>query len=321
MTRTIPLSCLLSGALLAACSTTGPSPTWHEPDWAVEDTGPDLPPPVLDIPEPDTGPEQAWDTSDAGPLTGYFAVQAIIQAKVAIVSFEVPQILLLRVLQHGEILRQQVTFCEIRIPSVEGVAELIIPPAAQALLRQKSETAEGPYLDGTQFKPERQVALLGVEFGALDPFSEPLPDKESPECPADGEPTTVPCSADEDQDGNPGVTMEADVVVCEQIEQLYITLRAILDLEGTVSDDHHTISGTVDPQLDWRVVGWSNDCLEIAAEIEAEIAEGNTFKAVRVDGARGWPVDIDDDGDGRIDCGEVVQALDGPLAEHFSSDR
>ena len=65
------------------------------------------------------------------------------------------------------------------------------------------------------------------------------------------------------------------------------------------------------------MIGWSHDCLEDAASITADIAEGSTFAAVRVDGRNGWPIDVDANGDGSVSCSEVLSAWESDLADEL----
>jgi len=310
--------------LFVACGPTGPEATWEEPDWAVDDSDAGEEP-VGDVWE--GPPEPVWDTSGGGPLTGYFAVEAVVNVEVVILSFQTRQIFLLRMLQDGTTIRQRLALCDLRFPSVEGLAELIIPKTVQALFQTKVQTTQGEFVSGEEvgaiYAPDPLVNTAGVVF-AGEPLTDYLPTMDSPVCPEGIEPAYLEreasvadetCIFDEDHDDNPGVTIAADVALCaENPQALYIALRASFDLEGVVGEDHASIEGSVEPKLDWTVLGWSDECLEAAAGIKAKILPDSTFKAVRVDGG---PYNLDSDGDGVVRCHDVLGAWDGLLSEPF----
>jgi hypothetical protein len=299
-------------AMTISCAPAGPANQWVAPIWpdSVEiDLGE---PAEVCAPVADEGP---WDSENKGALTGYFAVEAIIKAKVIIATIETRQYLLLRLEQDGTRVRQKVTVCELRLPSFEGLVELKIPPPAQALIQSKAQVVEGEFLSadevGATYSTGPQLVLVGAEL-AGDPMTSALPTDESPACPAEGE----SCTTDEDCDGFPGITMAADVLLCDDgVEQLYIALRTIVDLDGEVGPGFNSLEGTVSPALEWSVLGYSNDCLEVAKAINLEIIDDTPFKAIRVDGRNGFEINIDDDGDGEIRCSDLSAALKNELAD------
>ncbi|HIA00797.1 MAG TPA: hypothetical protein EYN06_02640 [Myxococcales bacterium] len=298
--------------LLVSCTPTGPQNQWTEAQWpdvaddsSVADVEICIAPPV----------EEGWDSQNSGPLTGFFAVEAILKAKVVAFTIQTRQYLLLRLNQEGTNVRQKVTVCDLRLPSFEGLVDLRIPPAAQALIQSKAAVVEGEFLAaeevGAAYTTGPQMVMVGAEI-AGDPVTGELPGPESPSCPADGE----SCTVDEDCDGFPGVTMEADVLLCEEgTEQLHIALRTIVDLHGIVGEGFNSLEGTVSPVLQWSVLGASHECLDIASSIELEIIDGTPFKAIRVDGRNGSPINLDKDGDGLVDCAEVNAAMEKELVD------
>lgn len=300
-------------ALLSSCTPTGPKNIWEEPVWpdvSKLDGGPSETEVCVETPD-----EVLWDTENAGPLSGFFAVEAIIEAKVVSFTIETRQYLLLRLHQEGTKVRQKVTVCELRLPSFEGLVDLRIPPAAQALIQAKAAIAEGDFLEaeevGANYTTGPQLVLVGAQV-AGDAATGELPTGDSPPCPAVGE----ACSIDEDCDGLPGITMDADVLLCEEgTEQLYISLRTIVDLNGVVGEGFNTLEGTVSPVLEWTVLGVSHECLDVAASIDLEVIDGTPFKALRVDGRNDSKINLDADGDGVVDCADVAAALTEELAD------
>lgn len=237
-------------------------------------------------------PLEDWDTTDAGALTGIFAVEVVIPAKV-VVEVEARQLFRLRIVQRGRSLHLRTSPCRIHLPAVAGVAELSIPPALEATIHTKSVEDEGDFLSGegptdVELTPPPSVLVLGADLD--DPLVDPLPTPEQPSR-----------AVDEDGDGNPGVTVDAVVALCRQPEQAYLALRAVANLRATV-DGVDTFAGDVTPELEWSILGYSHDCLAPAAELEIEILPGSTFTAIRVGAAE----DLDDNGN--VSCPEIAWA-------------
>ena len=294
----------LLAAALQAC---GPDPALY-PFLRTERGGADADAGPADGGGADAGipdePLEDWDTSGAGPLTGIFATEVVVKATVAI-PVESRQLLRLRILQHGRQIRQRISLCRFLLPSVPRMAELEVPPAAEAILRSRGGEREGPYLSaeeavGAEYRPEPEAIVLGAALD--DPLADPLP---TPEDPAR--------ALDEDEDGQPGVTLEATTVVCEEVEELYVAMRVVVDLAGTVRD-LDTISGEVEPTLDQSVLGYSHDCLAVAAQLPIEIVPGSTFAAQRTEEAE------DLDGNGNVSCGEIVRSAPARFGEHWAPE-
>ena len=274
------LLCLIA----AACTPTGSGSAWDEPDWG--------PPPVEDVAVPDDTDQcikppvfEDWPTTPGGPLSGYFAVEATVRAKVVIAKVESKQTLMLKIHQDGTRLRQRVTLCNVALPSFEGLAELIIPAKTQAVLESKIQDAEGEFLSstagGATYAPGPQMVVVGKD------------------------------GADDDCDDNPGVSVEADVILCEEKPQsLYLSLTVSVDLNGTVANDFGSIEGTVTPILDWTILGSSDECLKPAEAISLEIEDNNTFRALRVDGKTAGAPNLDTDENGEVSCQEIMARTD-----------
>jgi hypothetical protein len=240
-------------------------------------------------------PLEPWDETGAGPLTGIFAVEAQISARVAIVV-ETREIFRLRILQKGTHIEQTTTLCALKLPDVPDVATLIVPPILQQVLWQKHVDAEGDFISdtnvlGADYVPPESLLLVGAKLDDIK--NDPLPTQKDPST-----------AIDEDKDGHPGVTIDAKVVSCDQTEQLYVALRTGATLTGKVVTPD-LIQGKADVQLKQSVVGLSNDCIAAAANINIQVLPGSPFKAVRVGDAE------DIDRNGNVSCAELaIQALD-----------
>jgi hypothetical protein len=209
------VACLVACGALGAC---GPKDdvavlrSDHCPVTGCQDSGPEEDAGPTTIPPE---PLEPWDTTDAGPLSGIFAVEAVINARVGI-EVETRQIFRLRIVQHGTTLKQKTNLCAFKLPDVEGVATLRIPPALQTLMQQKSVEAEGDFLSSTDligaaYAPPASLLVVGAKLA--DETKDPLPTA--------ADPTNA---IDEDQDGNPGVTLDAGVVTCGEgvFEKLFV---------------------------------------------------------------------------------------------------
>ena len=246
-------------------------------------------------------PLEDWDIAGAGPLTGIFAVEVTVKAKV-VIDIESRQLYRLRLLQRGRQVRQRASLCRLLLPSVEGVADIRVPPALEAVLRARAVEGTGDWLTaedpvGAGYAPEAAPIIVGAELA--DPVADPLPTPEDPST-----------AVDEDEDGHPGVTLVAEAFVCEGPEELYAALRTTAALSGTV-EDLDTLSGEVLPTLDQSVLGYSADCLGAAANLPISLREGSTFSALRVAGER------DLDGNGNVSCEEVVRAAPELFGAHW----
>jgi hypothetical protein len=236
-------------------------------------------------------PLEDWDTTGAGPLSGIFAVQAEITANV-VLPVETRQLFRLRLVQHGTTIRAKSTLCAFKLPVVEGVATLIIPPKLEQLLWTKGVETNGEYLSkpetlGASYTPPPSLVLVGANL--TNPATDDLPTLENPAT-----------SIDEDDDGNLGVTLEASLLTCETFQELYVALRTVATLSGTVLTPD-VIEGTADVSLDQKVLGYSDPCLASAETINITIDPGSPFRAQRVGDAE------DVDQNGNVSCPELKQ--------------
>jgi hypothetical protein len=236
-------------------------------------------------------PLEPWDTSGADPISGIYAVEARISARVGLV-IETRELFRLRLLVHGTHVKQTTTLCALKLPDVQGVATLIVPPKLQALLWTKPIDAEGEFLDSSQsiYQPPESLVVIGAKLA--DPANDPLPTIQDPST-----------AADEDNDGNPGVTLGAKLVTCPDVEDLYLALRTGATLTGKVSGN--VIQGSADVKLDYSVVGISDPCLQTATTINITVLPGSKFTAKPVGAAE------DIDKNGNVSCAEMaIQAAD-----------
>lgn len=237
-------------------------------------------------------PLEDWDTSAAGPLSGIFALEVTTTANV-IIDLEVRQVYRFRLLQDGASLRVRSQMCRLKLPVVEGLAELTVPLALELLIRSKDSDETGAFLSseepiGATFTPKPLFLVLGAELASPD--VDPLPTADAPAS-----------AFDEDGDGEPGITLAAEVVFCQKPEEAYAALRTGATMTGTV-EDLDTISGSVEPSLEQSVLGISDECLAAGTDLPIEIVPGATFRAVRV----GEELDLN--ANGNVTCGEIVEA-------------
>jgi hypothetical protein len=247
-------------------------------------------------------PLEDWDTTDEGPLSGIFAVQTIVSARVA-VKIELRQLLRLRIVQHGTRIHEKSTLCAFKLPDVPGVATLSIPPPLQAVLQTKSTEDEGDYLSSAaginaRYTPPPWLVVAGAKLG--DPANDPLPTMMDPTN-----------AVDDDMDGHPGVTLLANVLTCTTDQQLYVALRTTGDLSATVITGDH-IEGAANIHLDESVLGYSDSCLSVASNIFIEIDRGSPLRAERVGDAE------DVDHNGNVSCPEIVANAPGLFGDYWA---
>jgi hypothetical protein len=234
-------------------------------------------------------PLENWDTTGEGPLSGIFAVETTIQARVA-VKVELKQLYRLRIVQKGTDLHEKTTLCSFKLPSVPGTATLIIPPTLQDLLNSKATENEGNYLSSdavlnATWTPPQFLVTAGVKL--QNPATDLLPtDPLSPEV------------IDEDNDGHPGVTLKADVLSCSSEQLLYVAMRITGSLLGTVITPD-LMTGKLTAHLDESILDYSDPCLSAARQLHIEIYPGSPFRAQKTTSAQ------DLNHDGNVSCPEI----------------
>lgn len=253
------------------------------PDASVIEAGP------MSIPNE---PLENWDTTNAGPVTGIFAVEAVITAHAG-PTVTLRQLLRLRIVQQENKVHEKTTLCAFKLPEVPGTATLQIPPALQAVIQTKGAEEEGNFLQGSgtlKYAPPPFLVVVGASL--VNPATDPLP-------------TMMDTSRalDEDMDGNPGVTLGAKVFTCPgdppPWESLYVALRTSGTLMGSVPTPD-LITGKVDVKFADSVLGYSNECLSAAAMLKIDVEPGSPFKAIRTTS------DDDIDQNGNVSCPEIV---------------
>ena len=235
-------------------------------------------------------PLEAWDGGDGGPLTGIFAVEATVKAKVAGIEVQSKQLYRLRIFQDGAFVHQKTTLCTLTLPSVPNVATLIIPLALEAELWTLPNETSGDYLSngqaivGAQYAPPAFVEVVGANLA--NPATDPLPTMDA------GTPTY-------DDAWHPGVTLFANTLTCTTTQALYVALRVTGALGGNVVD-FDLIKGYAQVKLEDSVLGYSDPCLAVAATIKINVEPNSPFRAQRV-GAQ-----FDMNNDGNVDCPEII---------------
>ena len=231
-------------------------------------------------------------------LTGTFAVEAVIKGQ-AIIEIDSIQYFLVTFDQDGTELDVTTRTCDIQLPSVPDAAEVFIPEKLRSVMREEVHQSTGNYLSGTlggaKYAPPAQIVVLGADLA--NPSTDALPTADD-----------LTHAIDQDEDGEPGVTLEADVALCSGIQELYIALRTMVTLDGTV-EDSNTITGEMAADLEQSILGMSDSCLNAATTLEVEVLPGSTFRALRIDGAND-AINLDTNSDSVVDCDELTTGLE-----------
>jgi hypothetical protein len=246
----------------------------------------------MDAGPPDVPPEplEAWDTTGAGPLTGIFALEVVVNASV-VVDIQTRQLYRVRLLQNGTHVRARIQACVIDLANLPRLASLSFTPGAVNAIRMHVVEEEGDFLSdanplGAVFAPPRTTVVIGANLA--NPETDPLPTMMDPAN-----------AIDEDMDGHPGVSIDArDVIVCHAPQQVYAAFRASVALSGTVSD-LDVFEGTADPTVDQSVLDISDGCLSVARSLAVMVKPGSVFHAHRVGDAE------DLDHNGNVSCPEI----------------
>ncbi|MEE2789845.1 MAG: hypothetical protein VX589_21065, partial [Myxococcota bacterium] len=110
---------------------------------------------------------------------------------------------------------------------------------------------------------------------------------------------------DQDEDGQPGVTLKVTNDSGDEICEVYVVQRTIFQLEGTVVS-RRRVSGEVRSTSSKTVLA-SSAALCASGDIAPSFAPSRFF-LVRIDG-REEGIDLDEDMSGRVDCDEVRSGL------------
>ncbi len=121
-----------------------------------------------------------------------------------------------------------------------------------------------------------------------------------------------PRIVDQDEDGNPGITLPVTTANGAPICQVFVAQRVRVALEGRVVNGR-TIVGDAASGTDKAILATSTE-LCASGDVVPNMA-GNRFALVRIDGRDGAP-DIDADDDGEISCAELRDELPGLMAAY-----
>ncbi len=239
-------------------------------------------------------PLEPWPDSSAGLVSGVYAMHAVASASIAGVQISLQLLYRLRLLQEtsgSTGIRQSTTLCALKLPSVKNIATLTIPPRLAALIPEKSAVeSQGDFLSsaGTAqtYAPPPLVLVLGAHLE--DPATDPLPSMSDPTD-----------EWDEDQDGHPGVTVSATVLTCTGTQQLYVAIRTAGTVTGTFTG-FDTIDGTVTISESESVIGYSDPCLSVAAELNPKLNPECPFHAQRL------ATEEELNAKGNVSCADIV---------------
>ena len=235
-------------------------------------------------------PLEDWgDAGAGGLLTGIFAVEATVTVRSGI-EVTSKQLYRLRIAQDGTTVHQKTTLCAMSLPSIPNVVTLTIPQKLQSLIASTSSESTGEYLSSAsvlqaKYSPPALLEVFGAKLA--NPATDPLPTMEAG------------ATTDDDNDGNPGVTLYAQTVTCTAPQELYVALRVSGQLGGTVQTPD-VITGFAQVHLDESVLGYSDPCLSVATNIGLVVEPDSPFRAQRVGPAE------DVDQNGNVSCPEIV---------------
>lgn len=201
-----------------------------------------------------------------------------------------PAIIRVQMVQEGDHVVADWQTCFVTLApviSIVGEVTNTAPPAfTDAIPLVHAEFALSGTALGAAFDPPPSVVISGAELA--DPEGESLPSSEDDER-----------VRDSDGDGNPGVTV-VNSVGGEQ----NITFRNRGDTRGVVESGNRIVGadvGAMSALPESSVLGVGNNFLPEFESVPS------VFEVVRVDGRDGAP-DLDTNGDGEVDCDEIVDA-------------
>jgi hypothetical protein len=152
-------------------------------------------------------------------------------------------------------------------------------------------SGELPDLTGATMSCDPLVQLWGLDLE--DPLNDPIPGS------ADD-----PAVIDQDGDGNPGMTLIlGETGLCD----MYIVQRATYLFSGTF-DSSATYQGATDSTLTQNVLAGTEALCE-SDNVTTPNPKRNRLYLVRDDGF-GDAFDLDDDANGFVTCGELIEQLD-----------
>lgn len=203
-----------------------------------------------------------------------------------------PAIIRVQMVQEGDRVVADWQTCFVTLApvrSIVGEVTTTAPPAFTSAIPvvHAEVTLSGTAL-GAAFDPPPSVVVAGAELALPD--DDDLPTAEDDER-----------VRDSDGDGNPGVTVESSVGGAQNI-----TFRNSGDTRAVVASSNRLVGeqvGDLSALPESSVLGVGNGFLPEFASVPSVV------ELVRVDGANGAP-DLDTNGDGAVDCEEIVDAQD-----------
>ncbi len=193
---------------------------------------------------------------------------------------------LVRIEQTGGRLSESRDICAINLYPVLGFDSVFPIEAASA---NNPISVEDSYVTGLDIGASYNSGIEHQLFGLRldDPLSDPIP-----------ETVDDPAVIDNDGDGNPGSTLIAGID-CE----MYVVQRSSISYRGEFVTPNQ-IAGQSSTLYAQRVL----DSSQVLCRIPREVTPNDPyshFQLSRIDG-RGGAVNFDDNGDGAVDCDEVL---------------
>lgn len=197
-------------------------------------------------------------------------------------------------------LRQKVTLCSQELSPLIGGLRTIVPDTlVDALSTHLVSALQLGTAPGSGYISEEFVDIWGAQN--VGPYEAVPSDPEDPRL------------FDLDADGEPGVTFVVGNSAGGEACRVHVVQRTRLNLDGAVIDAAH-IGGDLGSVVDQAVLGATSPLCNSGNEFVLSPTPSR-FWMVRVDGQESGGFDLDLDGDGAVDCAEIVTSeavLSGP---------
>ena len=225
------------------------------------------------IPEVDIG-----DVGTAEGLGGWWVMRVEEHGTMLLGEIHLTDLFLVRIPAEGD--KAELTFCEqiVEMPQAAGLGATQMPDALKTALGKTPMELD---VDAEALSvQEQKVAWTWGIQGMKDRFADPIPTK------ADN-----PLVWDQDEDGNPGVTMH---VLAPEGDR-YMVRREVMDVAaGTTSEDGQWLVGKLEFDIDEGAVGYFGDKSLMTVAAITPTPGGNVYRLRRV-GA-------DPEGESPYDC-------------------
>jgi len=213
------------------------------------------------IPEVDLG-----DIGTAEGLAGWWVMRIEEHGTMILGEIDLTDLFLVRIPADGG--KAELTFCEqlVDMPQAGGLGATQMPDALRTALREvKLELTLDA--EALSLQAQKLAWTWGIQ-GMKDPFGDPIPTKPD-----------APLVWDQDEDGNPGVTMH---VLAPEGDR-YMVRREVLDFAaGTLAEDGLWLAGKLEFDIDEVAVGYKgSETLMKVAPITPEEG-GNVYHLRRV---------------------------------------